>query len=202
MRRRVSLTPITARSPYPMSSANRITTLGFSIFDRLFSAMASPHKRTDPKPKERTLSLITEWNYAGRKISVKMESHDQLPLTFPAKITPPPRITHITPETSTFNRRSFLRGTGLTLALPLMESLLPASAQEIEKASRSQRMATISVPFGMVVDQFHPASYGPGYQLSPTLHPLAKHKSDFTVFFTLASTCSSGSVPYIADERT
>ena len=46
---------------------------------------------------------------------------------------------------SPINRRSFLRGTEVTLALPLMESLLPDSAMTVERASRAQRMATISL---------------------------------------------------------
>ena len=66
-----------------------------------------------------------------------------------------------------------------------MESLLPRSSWAVEKASRLHRMAVISVPFGMVVDQFHPTKAGPGYELTSTLQPLAKLKSDFTVFSNL-----------------
>ena len=66
-----------------------------------------------------------------------------------------------------------------------MESLLPRSSLAIEKASRFHRMAVISVPFGMVVDQFHPTKAGSGYDLTSTLQPLSKLKSEFTVFSNL-----------------
>lgn len=80
------------------------------------------------------------------------------------------------------NRRRFLRGTGVCLALPFMESLLPRSARAVEQVSQTQRMAAVTVPFGMVVDQFHPADSGTDYTLTPTLEPLGKLKNDFTVF--------------------
>jgi hypothetical protein len=82
----------------------------------------------------------------------------------------------------TLNRRRFLRGTGVCLALPFMESLLPRSSRAVEAISRSPRLATLTVPFGMVVDKFHPADAGQDYALAPTLKPLAKLRNDFTVF--------------------
>ncbi|MEM7012600.1 MAG: DUF1552 domain-containing protein [Verrucomicrobiota bacterium] len=88
-------------------------------------------------------------------------------------------------NSSSIPRRTLLRGTGVSLALPLMESLLPRSSMAIEQASRAQRLATIAVPFGMVIDQFHPAAAGADYELTPTLKPLEAVKSDFTVFSNL-----------------
>ena len=80
------------------------------------------------------------------------------------------------------DRRRFLRGTGVCLALPFMESLLPRSSRAIEKVSQAKRMAVVTVPFGMVVDKFHPTEAGADYQLTPTLEPLRELKNDFTVF--------------------
>lgn len=90
------------------------------------------------------------------------------------------------------NRRTLLRGTGVTIALPLMESLLPRSAAAVEAASHSQRLATISVPFGMVQDRFHPKSTGAAYDMVPTLEPLSNLRSDFTVFSNLDHDVSGG----------
>lgn len=83
------------------------------------------------------------------------------------------------------NRRTILRGAGASIALPVMESLLPRSAKAVEKASSTHRLATITIPFGVVVDQFHPTTTGFDYQLAPTLEPLKDLKSDFTVFSNL-----------------
>ena len=72
-------------------------------------------------------------------------------------------------KNSNIHRRTFLRGAGVSIALPFMESLLPHSSWAVEKASRLHRMAVISVPFGMVLDEFHPTKAGPGYELTSTL---------------------------------
>lgn len=83
------------------------------------------------------------------------------------------------------NRRTLLRGSGVAIALPLMESLLPRSSAAVVVASQRPRLATVSVPFGMVQERFHPKASGAGYELSPTLGPLRDLRSDFTVFSNL-----------------
>ena len=79
-------------------------------------------------------------------------------------------------------RRSVLRGAGASITLPFMESLLPRSSKAVEQASQTPRLAVVTVPFGMVVDKFHPTTTGKDYELSETLQPLAKHRGDFTAF--------------------
>lgn len=83
------------------------------------------------------------------------------------------------------NRRTVLRGAGVCLALPLMESLLPRSAAAVEEASRTQRLVTIAEPFGVVQERFFPKATGMDYEMSPTLKPMERVKSDFTVFSNL-----------------
>ena len=83
------------------------------------------------------------------------------------------------------NRRRFLRGAGVCIALPLMESFLPRRSRAAENASHAQRMAVVTVPFGMVVNQFHPTETGRSYKLAPTLEPLDRLKQDVTVFSNL-----------------
>ena len=83
------------------------------------------------------------------------------------------------------NRRTVLRGAGVCLALPVMESLLPRSASAVEQASRTQRLVTIAEPFGVVQERFFPKTTGMGYELSPTLKPMERVQSDFTVFSNL-----------------
>lgn len=83
------------------------------------------------------------------------------------------------------NRRNLLKGAGVSIALPLMESLLPRSVAAVEQASRTPRLATIAEPFGVVQERFFPATTGRDYEMSPTLKPLESVKSDFTVFSNL-----------------
>jgi hypothetical protein len=86
---------------------------------------------------------------------------------------------------NTLDRRRFLRGTGVCIALPLMDSLLPRTAFGAAGPANAQRIAVVSVPFGMVIDQFHPADTGTDYELAPTLKPLKELRHDFTVFSNL-----------------
>ena len=86
------------------------------------------------------------------------------------------------------NRRTFLRGSGVALALPMLEAMSPRgrAASEGDKAP-VKRMVCLSNNHGVYQKAFFPdpAQTGAGYQLPPTLQPLAKHREDFTVFSNL-----------------
>ena len=88
-----------------------------------------------------------------------------------------------TEQNQSLNRRTVLKGLGVTLTLPLMESLLPRAYAAT--ATPAKRMAIVTVPFGMVVDKWHPKDTGANYTLSPTMQPLAKLRQDFTAFSSL-----------------
>ncbi len=91
---------------------------------------------------------------------------------------------------TTTNRRAVLKGIGVTLALPMMESLTPRAHAAV--SPRAKRMAVVSVPFGMVVDKFHPKDTGDNWTLSPTLAPLAKLRQNFTAFSGLDHAVNGG----------
>jgi hypothetical protein len=80
-------------------------------------------------------------------------------------------------------RRTFLRGLGTVVALPTLEAMLPtrAAAAAAGAAGLPRRMAFVYVPNGINMAKWAPKGVGPDYELSPTLQPLAAHKSDFTV---------------------
>jgi hypothetical protein len=82
-------------------------------------------------------------------------------------------------------RRTALKGLGVSVTLPLMESLMPRVALGASGPANAQRMAVVTVPFGMVVQQFHPTDAGRDYKLPSTLKPLKKLTQDFTVFSNL-----------------
>ena len=70
-------------------------------------------------------------------------------------------------------RRTFLRGMGVTLALPLLDSMVPA--QTILKktaASPSPRMGFVYVPHGAIMDKWTPTTEGTGFEMTPILKPL------------------------------
>ncbi len=81
------------------------------------------------------------------------------------------------------SRRSVLRGAGVTLALPLLESMHPAAAAYAQTAKTPpRRMIAICNNLGLLADHFFPQNAGRDYALSPCLQPLAAHRNHFTVF--------------------
>ena len=78
-------------------------------------------------------------------------------------------------------RRTFLRGMGATVALPLLDAMVPAFASAAETGKTPVRLSIITSPNGMNMDKWTPASDGPSYVLSPTLEPLAAFRDRFLV---------------------
>ena len=75
-----------------------------------------------------------------------------------------------------FNRRSFLKGAGVSLLLPQMASFAGEKAYEAPT-----RMAFLHVPNGKIMNKWKPNSYGKKYEITQTLKPLAKFKNDMQV---------------------
>ena len=85
-------------------------------------------------------------------------------------------------------RRTFLRGVGATLALPLLDSMVPAFAAVRNAATRpSQRLFIGYVPNGVIMDSWTPVTEGAGFVLPATLEPLAPFKDRLLVLSGLAS---------------
>ena len=71
------------------------------------------------------------------------------------------------------SRRKLIRGTGVTLALPLLDSMLPAGlARAQESATPRSRLAAIYIPHGAVQKNWEPSSVGTNFEFSPTLKSL------------------------------
>jgi hypothetical protein len=71
------------------------------------------------------------------------------------------------------SRRTFLRGTGVTLALPFLESMLPAQTpSRAAGAVPRTRLGFIFYPHGVTMDKWLPATEGAGFEYTPILKPL------------------------------
>ena len=69
------------------------------------------------------------------------------------------------------------------MSLPLLESMRPAfAAKRPAQENKPRRMLAICNNLGLLPDLFFPKVTGSGYQLSPYLEVLRKHRDDFTVF--------------------
>ena len=82
-------------------------------------------------------------------------------------------------QTSRLSRRTVLRGLGVSLALPWMESTAPKAAAAA--ATTPNRMAFIFVPNGVHLPDWTPQLEGYGYDLPYILSPLAPVQDDVLV---------------------
>ena len=79
-------------------------------------------------------------------------------------------------------RRTFLRGMGVTLALPLMESMIPARTLLAQTAARpTPRLGFVYVPHGAIMDKWTPATEGAGFEFTPILQPLEPFRDRLNV---------------------
>ena len=79
-------------------------------------------------------------------------------------------------------RRTFLRGMGVTLALPLLDSMIPAHTLLAQTAARrTPRLGFIYVPHGAIMAQWTPATVGAGFEFTPILKPLEAHAQYISV---------------------
>ncbi|MBI1177822.1 DUF1552 domain-containing protein [bacterium] len=86
------------------------------------------------------------------------------------------------------SRRHFLRGTGIALALPFLDSMTAPFARATESSSplaanaTPRRMFAICNNLGVLPAHFFPEGSGRDYTPSPYLRFLEEHREDFTVF--------------------
>jgi len=82
-------------------------------------------------------------------------------------------------------RRTVLKGAGATIALPLLDAMLPAlSAQTARPAP--MRLGFVYASHGVIHSEWKPTQVGRGYELSPNLRPLAGVRDHFNVFTNLS----------------
>jgi len=85
------------------------------------------------------------------------------------------------PKFGPLSRRTFLRGAGAALALPLLDAMLPTSRAAAVAARPPVRMAFLYFPNGVWQDAWIPKNAGYGYDLPFSLEPLATVRKSVTV---------------------
>ncbi len=80
-------------------------------------------------------------------------------------------------------RRTALKGVGATVALPLLEAMLPAtSAWAATPAGKTpKRFAFIGFPHGAIMDHWSPKETGTDFTMSPILKPLEPYRKHMTI---------------------
>ncbi len=90
------------------------------------------------------------------------------------------------------SRRTFLRGTGVTLALPFLEAMLPMRALAASVPAAPKRMVAICTSLGIYGPALFPKETGKGYTSTPYLDLLKDYRDDFTIFSGLSHPEQSG----------
>ena len=84
------------------------------------------------------------------------------------------------------SRRTFLRGAGTALALPLLDAMLPAlTPMATAAATPRKRLGFVYVPNGVIVDQFVPTKEGADFEISAILKPLEPFQDQLVVVSNL-----------------
>ena len=79
-------------------------------------------------------------------------------------------------------RRTFLRGMGVALGLPLLDAMVPAASALANTAAKPvRRLGFVYIPNGAVMTHWQPAGDGRLEELSPTLSPLAPFQDQVIV---------------------
>ena len=91
------------------------------------------------------------------------------------------------------SRRTVLRGIGASVALPLLDAMVPAfAAGQRSAATPVRRFGAVYVPNGMWMEQWTPATEGPAFEFSPTLASLEPLREWVTVVSGLSVAENAG----------
>ncbi len=79
-------------------------------------------------------------------------------------------------------RRTFLRGVGTAIALPLLDGMVPAFAGPTDTAAKPvARLAFIYGPNGRIMNLWTPETGGAAFEMTPTLEPLTPFRDQLLV---------------------
>jgi hypothetical protein len=90
-------------------------------------------------------------------------------------------------------RRTFLRGAGTAVALPLLEAMLPAFTALAKTDAKPQtRFGAIYFPNGAILEQWTPSTAGTGFEFTPILKPLEPFRDSIVVVTNLTRAATPG----------
>jgi hypothetical protein len=84
-------------------------------------------------------------------------------------------------------RRTFLRGVGVTLALPFLDAMVPAMSAMAKTAKATPRLGFFYLPNGIYLPNWMPKGEGSTFELSPTLQALAPFREQLMIYDGLSN---------------
>ena len=95
------------------------------------------------------------------------------------------------------SRRTVLRGAGVSIALPLLDAMIPAATALAQTAAKpTPRMGFIYFPHGAIMKAWSPVETGTNYTPSPILKPLDPFRSHMTIVSGLRNKGGESSDPH------
>src|SRR5690349_4311009 len=83
-------------------------------------------------------------------------------------------------------RRTFLRGVGVALGLPLLDAMVPSFTALAQTPARpSKRFGVVYIPNGAIMEQWIPDTVGQGFDVKPILQPLESFRDQMVVVTNL-----------------
>ena len=79
------------------------------------------------------------------------------------------------------SRRQLIRGAGVTLALPLLESMFPAGVARAQSGTPQSRLGCIYIPHGAVQASWAPSGTGKNFEFTPTLRSLEPYRDRINI---------------------
>jgi hypothetical protein len=90
-------------------------------------------------------------------------------------------------------RRTFLKGAGAALALPLLDAMIPAATALAQTAAQPlRRFGAVYVPHGAIPELWTPTTVGADFDFTPILKPLEPFRQYLTVVSGTGNTTSDG----------
>ena len=102
------------------------------------------------------------------------------------------------------SRRTLLKGTGASIALPLLDAMNPAATAWAQTAAGQtpKRLAFIGFPHGAIMDAWVPEQSGTDYEMSQILSPLEPFREHLTIVSGLRNAPGESPEPHGYIERT
>jgi hypothetical protein len=100
-------------------------------------------------------------------------------------------MTYIATRTA-LDRRSFLKGGGITIALPLLHAMTPAFTRGAVSTNSPKRFVAMNASLGFHAPSLFPKKPGKSYAPTPYLKELQEHLKDLTLFSGLSHPSQNG----------
>jgi hypothetical protein len=100
-------------------------------------------------------------------------------------------MTYLATRTA-LDRRRFLKGSGVAVALPLLDAMTPAFTRAAASATSPSRFVAMNASLGFHAPFLFPEAPGKNYVPTPYLEQLKEHRQDFTLFSGLSHPSQNG----------